>query len=295
MKIDRETALYGVLGHPLGHTLSPELHNPAFRFTERNAVYLAFDTEDLEGAVRGVTALGVRGVSVTHPFKSSVIPFLDRVDPLAEKIGAVNTLINEGGQLTGFNTDAFGALHALGEEVELSSGRKVLLVGAGGAARAIGFALMEKGVDLILSNRTVERGRALACSLGCSFVSLEEAVKIRGVDLLIHTTPVGMFPEEDRCLLPAPVLREGMTVMDVVYNPVRTKLLSLAEERGCRTVSGLHMFIHQGAEQFRIWTGSEPPVEVMADAVRRALPGGEGNIEGVLPPKGLFEGFRGGE
>ncbi len=269
MTIDQHTELYGVVGYPIGHSLSPTMHNTGFSATGLNAIYLAFETRDIEGCVQGMRALNMRGMSVTLPHKSSVIPLLDEVDDLAERIGAVNTIVNEGGRLTGYNTDAVGALRALEENVELSK-KTCLVIGAGGAARAIGFILAEKGVDLKVSNRSVERGKALAHSLACPFMPLD-ALKEPIADLLIQTTPVGMIPRKEECPVPEQILRKGMVVMDIIYNPLETALLSMARARGCVTINGLSMFIYQGAEQFRLWTGLEAPISAMTHAVEEAL------------------------
>lgn len=269
MIMDQHTALYGVLGYPISHSLSPIMHNAAFSASGLNAVYIAFETEDIEGCAKGMKALGIKGMSITIPHKSSVMPFLDEVDDLAKKIGAINTIINGGGKLIGYNTDALGALKALEDKIELY-GKTCLIIGAGGAARAIGFSLKQSGVRLNITNRTVRRGEELASSLGCPFVHLREVEGIQ-VDLLIQTTPVGMYPHVDQCPVPEHILKEGMVVMDIIYNPLETRLLKMAKVCGCVTVSGLKMFINQGAEQFRLWTGINPPVNVMNHAVKEAL------------------------
>lgn len=269
MIIDQHTALYGVVGYPIGHSLSPTMHNTGFSAMGLNAIYLAFETKDIEGCVRGMRALNIRGMSVTLPHKSSVIPLLDEVDDLAERIGAVNTVVNDDGHLIGYNTDAAGALQALEERIELS-GKSCLMIGAGGAARAIAFILNENGVKLRVANRSVERGKALAHSLACAFVPLDELQEAIA-DVLIQTTPVGMIPRKEECLVPKQVLKKGMVVMDIIYNPLETALLSMAKARGCLTINGLRMFIHQGAEQFRLWTGLEAPIRAMTHAVEEAL------------------------
>lgn len=269
MIIDQHTRLYGVVGYPISRSLSPIMHNAAFSVRGLNAVYMAFETRDLKGCVRGIRALGIRGMSVTIPHKSAVITLLDEVDGLAGKIGAVNTIVNHDGRFVGYNTDAFGALRALEEKIELS-GKNCLIIGAGGAARAIGFILKQSGVRLNITNRTVRRGEELASSLGCPFVPLREVEGIQ-VDLLIQTTPVGMYPHIDRCLVQEYILEEGVVVMDIIYNPLETRLLKMAKACGCVTISGLKMFINQGAEQFRLWTGINPPVNAMSHAVKEAL------------------------
>ena len=269
MIIDQNTNLYGVVGYPIGQSLSPIMHNTAFDARGLNAVYLAFETRDIEGCVKGMKALGIRGMSVTIPHKTAVIPLLDGVDDLAKRIGAVNAIVNDDGRLVGYNTDAVGALRAMEEKIELS-GKTCLLIGAGGAARAVGFVLKENGVKVEVANRSAEKGRALALSLSCPYIPLDELEKT-GADILIHTTPVGMTPDTDVSLVPGQILKKGMVVMDIVYNPLETRLLKMAGDRGCLTISGLGMFIHQGAEQFRLWTGLEAPINVMARAIKTAL------------------------
>ena len=269
MIIDQYTALYGVVGFPLKHSLSPVMHNAAFIAIGLNAVYLAFETRDLEGCIQGMKALGIKGMSVTIPYKSAIISLLDEVDGSAKRIGAVNTVVNHEGRLIGYNTDATGGLKALKEKFE-PRGKSCLIIGAGGAARAIGFILKEQGAFLTITNRTFARGEHLARSLECPYVPLTEVKSVQA-DLLIQTTPVGMYPRDDECLIPRDVLKQGMVVMDIIYNPLETKLLRLARDRGCLTISGLDMFIYQGAEQFRLWSGIEAPVNDMNRAVREAL------------------------
>jgi shikimate dehydrogenase len=269
MIIDQHTKLYGVIGDPLSHSLSPAMHNAAFLGRDLNAVYLAFETKDIQGCVRAMKAFGMKGMSVTLPYKSAVIPLLDEMDALAEKIGAVNTIVNQGGHLVGYNTDAKAALDALEQKVELS-GKTCLIIGAGGAARAIGFILKEHDVSIAISNRSRERGKNLASSLGCPFVPLNNVEEIQ-VDVLIQATPVGMYPGHDRSIISGRGLREGMLVMDIVYNPAETKMLKVARDKGCITVSGLDMLIFQGAEQFRLWTGLEAPLDDMIVAVKKTL------------------------
>jgi shikimate dehydrogenase len=269
IKIDSLTRLFGVVGSPVVHSLGPVMHNAAFEAVDLNALYLAFESRDISGCLRGMKALGIKGMSVTIPHKSTVIPFLDQVDDMAAKIGAVNTIVNQEGKLVGYNTDALGALKAIEAKMEIS-GKTCLILGAGGAARAIGFILMEHGAAPVIVNRTPERGKALAEDLGCPFLTLDQLGRVPA-DLLIQTTPVGMTPRPERSPVPEEILRRGMAVMDIIYNPLETRLLSMAGEKGCLTIDGLGMFIHQGAEQFRLWTGLEPPLEVMARVVKQAL------------------------
>ena len=269
MIIDQHTALYGVVGNPVRHSLSPALHNAALSASGLNALYLAFEIEDIEECVKGIRAFGIKGTSITIPFKTAVMPFLDEIDPLAKRIGAVNTIVNDGGRLKGYNTDAIGALKALKKKIELP-GMTCLIIGAGGAAKAIGFMLKEQDVAVSIINRSRKRGEALARSLGCPFVPLDEIRGAKG-SILVQTTPVGMYPHIDQCPVPEHILEQGMVVMDIVYVPAETRLLKLAKNRGCVTISGVDMLIHQGAEQFRLWTGIDPPVPFMSNALKEAL------------------------
>ena len=269
MIIDQHTALYGVIGNPVRHSLSPALHNAALSAGGLNAVYLAFEIEDIEECVKGIRVLGIKGTSITIPFKTAVMPFLDEIDPLARRIGAVNTIVNDNGRLKGYNTDALGALKALEEKIKLP-GMTCLIIGAGGAARAIGFVLKEKGATISIVNRSQKRGKELARSLECRYVPLDE-LGVGKADILVQTTPVGMYPHIDQCPSPENILVQGMVVMDIVYLPPETQLLKLAKNRGCITISGVDMLLYQGAEQFRLWTDLDPPVASMRHALKEAL------------------------
>ena len=266
---NEQTEIYGVLGNPVQHSLSPVMHNASFKAAGINALYAAFESTDLEGSVGGMRALGIFGMSVTIPFKTSIIPHLDELDSLAEQVGAVNTIVNVKGRLRGYNTDGLGAMKALEGKMDLS-GKRCVLVGAGGAARGIGFMARERGMKLVVVNRSTEGGQALADFLECPFILLERIGEIRA-DVLIQTTPVGMFPHENASPVPNDLLQKNMTVMDAIYNPLETRLLKNARAKGCTTISGLEMFIHQGAEQFRLWTGLNPDVDIMRAVVENAL------------------------
>jgi len=267
--IDAQTQLYGVIGNPVRHSLSPIIHNGAFRRMGLNAVYLAFEVKDLKEAINGIRGLGIRGVSVTIPFKTEVIPFLDKVEDVAEKIKAVNTIVNEGGKLIGYNTDWCGVLEALEEKVDLK-GKRVVLLGAGGAARAIGFALKRRDCEVIVSNRTMDKGAVLAKELMCIHRPLSSIEGLKA-DVIINATPVGMHPYKEESPLPKKVLREGMAVMDIVYRPVQTKLLREAEEIGCLTINGLEMLSRQGAAQLEIWTGKKPEMAKIKEDLCQTL------------------------
>jgi len=267
--IDAQTQLYGIIGNPVWHSLSPIIHNGAFRRMGLNAVYLAFEVKNLKETMDGIRGLGIRGVSVTLPFKTQVIPLLDEVEGLTGRIKAVNTVVNEGGKLIGYNTDGRGAIEALEEKVDLK-GKRVTLLGAGGAARAIGFALKTRDCEVIISNRTIDRGAGLAKELMCIHQPLS-SIEGLDVNVIINATSAGMHPCDEESPLPKKVLKKGMTVMDIVYRPLQTKLLRDAEEIGCLTINGLEMLSHQGAAQLEIWTGKRPSVLQIKNDLRRAL------------------------
>lgn len=267
--IDQDTELYCVIGSPVAHSLSPAMHNAAFSTMDLNAAYMAFDIKDLSDCINGIRAFGIRGISVTIPHKSDVIPFLDHVDRLAETIGAVNTIVNRDSRLKGYNTDALGVYMALKNAID-PYGKECVIIGAGGAAKAAGFILKDKGCNISIANRSQGRGNQLSALLNCPYIPLDE-IPDREPDILINTTPVGMYPGIDEIPVNAAVFKKGMCVMDIVYNPLETKFLRMAKSMGCLTIDGLGMFVHQGAEQFRLWTGLEPPIDVMTKAVEHRL------------------------
>jgi len=273
--VDAHTRLYGVIGNPVRHSLSPVIHNGAFQRMGLNALYLAFEVHRLDEAIRGIRGLGIRGVSVTTPFKTRIIPFLDQLEDIAEKIKAVNTVSLEEGRLIGYNTDGCGALNALEEEVDLS-GKRILLLGCGGAARAIAFGLKEQGTQVTIANRTSDHARALAEELGLDYLPLSSLGKLEA-QVVINATSLGMPPLEEQTPFPKELLQPGMTVMDIVYKPLQTKLLREASEKGCQVIDGLAMLAHQGAAQCQIWTGKKPEIEAIKKDPRRELakPGGD--------------------
>ena len=273
--IDSQTRVYAVIGNPVSHSLSPVMHNRAFSRLGVNGIYVAMQVTDIGPAVSGIRALGIQGASITIPHKQAILPYLDEVDETAKAIGAVNTLINRKGALFGCNTDCIGAIKALSEKTDISN-RKVLIVGAGGAARAIGFGIASRGGRVIVANRSEERGAALARDLGGSFCPLS-AVEKAGCHILINTTSVGMTPDIDAMPVGPEVLKKGMVVMDIVYNPLKTRLLKTAQAMGCLPIDGVRMFVFQGAAQFEMWTGEEAPVETMNQAVLEQLRGSAGS------------------
>jgi shikimate dehydrogenase len=271
MSIDGKTQVYGIIGNPVSHSLSPVMHNAALNKSSINGVYLPFPAPDLAAAVTGIRGLGVQGVSVTIPHKEGVMELLDEIDPVAHRIGAVNTIVNSNGKLKGLNTDWVGATRALEEKIVLE-GKTVVVLGAGGSARAIGFGLLYLGAHVVLCSRTESRGRALAAELDCPWISLSETEKIAG-DILINATSVGMVPNVEKSPVPQSVLPGFKVVMDIVYAPQKTRLLGEAQESGCEIINGLEMLLYQGVAQFEIWTGKKAPVSVMREALSLALAG----------------------
>lgn len=269
MQINSHSELYGIIGNPVRHSLSPLMHNAAFAACRLNKVYVALPAVDAAAAVAAIRALEIAGVSVTIPHKQAVITHLDAVDPVAARIGAVNTIVRQRGQLHGFNTDWLGANRALSQELELA-GARVLLLGAGGSARAIGFGLQEAGALVTLASRTPEKGLELARHLNCPWLPLAEAGQQRA-DALINATSVGMAPGAENSPLPATALANFSVVMDIVYAPLETRLLREARAAGCRGIDGLQMLLHQGAAQFELWTGEPAPLEVMRQSLLAGL------------------------
>ncbi len=254
--------MYCVLGNPVVHSKSPLVHNLAFQAHGINAVYLAFAPEDIGRAVSAIRTLSIQGASITLPFKEAVIPFLDRVDDTAGLMGAVNTIVNENGILTGYNTDAEAVIGSL--QPFCIEGKKVLILGAGGVARAAAFGIASKGGNIFISNRTIARGKALAGSMNGTFWELSRITQMDWKpDVIINATSLGMTPNEDVLAVPEKLLLPEMIVMDAVYTPVNTRLVQTARERGCRVVDGLSMFVAQAAAQFFLWTGIVPDTELM--------------------------------
>lgn len=272
--INGSTKLFGIIGNPVEHSLSPAMHNAAFETLGINGVYIPMRPTDLEDGYRGLRALGFVGVSVTVPYKVAVMDLIDEIDPVASKIGAVNTLMlkhsGDGvARVKGYNTDWLGSNQALAEALDVTSST-VLIIGAGGAARAVGFGLLEAGAKVMLTNRTEDKGRLLASQLNCPFVLAEDIQQVHA-DALINATSVGMSPRDNALPIRPELLGNFSVVMDIVYAPLETRLLREAAARGCRTVDGLKMLQYQGAAQFALWTGREAPVSVMRKALLTAL------------------------
>jgi shikimate dehydrogenase len=272
--ISGKTKICALIGDPIEHTMSPVMHNTAYKKLGLDYIYIPFRVkpEQLAQAVAGLRALNVRGFNVTIPHKVAIIPLLDGLDPLAEKIGAVNTVVNNDGELRGFNTDAAGFLRALLEHGIKPKGKKVIVLGAGGASRAITYILAEKGAHLTILNRQQEldwaediaqliredlRQEVKVLELG----HLTEA--LAGADLLVNATSVGMSPAIKDSPVTAGLLDKVPVVFDIVYNPIITRLLREAALAGAKTIGGLDMLAWQGALAFEMWTGQTAPIDLM--------------------------------
>ena len=281
-RITGKTRICGIIGDPVEHSMSPVMHNAAFKVLGLDHVYLPFHVRggELQEAIKGMRALNIAGLNVTIPHKMAVIEFLDEMDPLAEKMGAVNTIANEDGKLTGYNTDAPGFLQTLRMHGVEPDGKSIVILGAGGAAKGISFILAGEGARLVILNRTLSRAEELASQVAKSCrqkvvaMALNEAnlkMAFEGADVLVNTTSVGMVPDVDRTPVPGNLLNSHLVVSDIVYNPLETKLLREAKIAGARTVNGLDMLVWQGALAFEKWTGQKAPFEIMKQAAIKAL------------------------
>ena len=276
------TQVCGIIGDPIAHTISPAMHNAAFENLGLEYTYVPFRVkkEDLGRAIAGVKALNIRGLNVTIPHKIEVMSFLDEIDPLAEKIGAVNAILNDEGILKGFNTDAAGFLKAL-LAAKVKPGKKdFVILGAGGAARAVAFILADQGANLTVLNRHPQAAGQLTARIFQLFRRKVEALELNRANLkaalneaevLVNTTSLGMAPETEATPVPAGLIKPGLVVFDIIYNPPRTRLLCEAEKRGAKTIGGMEMLVWQGAAAFELWTGHRAPVPVMRTAAMRAL------------------------
>ena len=283
--IDAKTKVCAVIGHPIGHSLSPALHNAAFTALQLPFVYVAHDVQPgcVGRALDGIRVLGYRGLSVTIPHKVEAMGAVDEVDPTAKAIGCINTVVNEEGRLLGSNSDGRGALNALREAGCDPAGKNVLVLGSGGAARAIAITLACEapparigilGVEAEERQRLVrdvqERGQVAATTTAhLTPDTLRD--ELGTADVLLHCSPIGMHPNEDASLVPAELLRPDLLVFDAVYNPRRTRLLREAAAAGCPLVEGLEMFLGQAAVQFELWTGRPAPRDVMRRVVEAHL------------------------
>jgi shikimate dehydrogenase len=275
MSMDAPTICGSLSRYPV--SLGMTMHTAGYAALGLNYVYLPFAVQDLKGALTGMRALAIRGLGISMPFKLEILELLDRLDPLAERVGAVNTVVNDAGILSGYNTDGYGALEALREQTSVE-GKRGLVVGAGGAARAVAFALAECGTALHIANRTLQRAEDLCATLrshhgevAVTAGSLPELESLEEFDLIVQCSPVGMQEYGASSPIPLSLLSERHVVMDVVYKPIETELVQFARQRGCRTIHGGRMLLHQAARQFELYTGRSAPLQAMNRALREAL------------------------
>jgi len=262
--------------------MSPLMHNAAFRKLGLDYIYVPFRVkkEDLKETVGSLRTLYVRGFNVTIPHKVAIIPFLDKLDSMAEKISAVNTVVNDGGVLIGYNTDATGFLKAMKEKGVEARGKNIIVLGAGGAARAISFILAQEGANLIIMNRTKDKAKEQAIKISQIFqreinalpLNRENLKKaLEKANILVNTTSVGMSPNANETLVDSRLIKPSLVVFDIVYNPIKTRLLREAEKAGAQTISGVEMLVWQGALAFEKWTGLKAPVRLMWEEAVKAL------------------------
>ncbi len=279
--ITGKTNIVGLIGDPVEHSMSPPMHNAAFEFLGLDFAYVPFNvkTTSLGEAIKGARALRIKGLNVTIPHKTSVMEFLDIIDKPSELIGAVNTIKLDNGKITGYNTDGIGAIRALEEVVQVKN-KKVVMVGAGGAARAVAFQLILSGIEsLTIINRTPEKALKLKneieskieSKVACGNLEILEK-EVSNADIFIDTSPIGMYPHiDDEPVIKAEMMHSDLVVNDLVYNPLDTVLLKEAEKAGAKGVSGLKMLIYQGAEAFKIWTNMDAPVDIMEKSLLKLL------------------------
>ena len=265
-QINGSTKICMVIGDPISHSLSPFLHNAAYEIMglSEKFVFVAAHVppKGLREAIRGIRALNIRGVSVTLPHKSAIIPLLNEVDPLAAKINSANTIVNDEDCLKGYNTDVEGIIAPLEERTTLT-GKRVALLGAGGTARSAAYALQAKKCRVKIFNRTRDHAKKLGTELDLPWSGLDTLDALSDFDIVIHSTSVGMTPQVDKSLIPKMLFRPDQIVFDLVYTPLDTKLLKDAQAQRAETIRGIEMFLYQAAAQIKLYTGHNAPLEEM--------------------------------
>lgn len=256
--------------HPVG--TGAAMHLAGYRALDLPFTYVPFKVTDLAGAITGMRALGLRGCGVSMPYKQQVMPLLDTIDPQAARIGAVNTVVNEEGRLTGYNTDAEGAARAV-EEVRPLRGARVLVIGAGGAGRAVAHAAVDRGAAVVIANRSRDKAEAIAAASGAQAADLAEVDRANAYDVIINATSVGMSEVAAKSPVPEEAMRAGQVVMDIVYKPIETELVRAARRRGATAIHGGRMLLHQAARQFELYTGVSAPLAAMDAALRDQIGG----------------------
>ena len=290
--ISGKTKICAIIGDPVEHSVSPAMQNAAFKKLGLDYFYVAFPVkpEQLAKAVAGLRALNVSGFNITVPHKVAVIPLLDNIDPQAQKIGAVNTVVNDNGKLTGYNTDAEGFYRALLDRKISPENKKITVLGAGGASRAISYILAKKVARLTILNRKehVAKAENIAAMIKKDFrvnvniLALDKLPEgLKNADILINTTSAGMAPHLDESIVPGKLLHGVPVVIDIVYNPVETRLLKEAKAAGAQTVNGLDMLVRQGALAFEKWTGQKAPLATMKKEAEKTLQAAAKDFGGV--------------
>ncbi len=272
LEISARSSLCLVIGDPVSHSLSPAMHNAAYAAVRLPFVMAGSQvrSEGLADAIKGMRALGIRGLAVTMPHKVAIMELLDEVDPIAAAIGAVNTVVNENGKLTGYNTDWLGILRPLEQRTSLK-GKRVALLGAGGAAQAALYACSTKGASVAIFNRSVDKAESIAARFNASVRPLENSDELSSFDIIINTTSVGMAPDVEISPVPESALTQDQIVFETIYAPVTTKLLRMSDRVGAKTIPGLDMFLEQGTAQFHLHTGVKAPKEEMEKILRNSL------------------------
>lgn len=278
MRIDSKTKIYGLLGHPVGHSLSPIIHNAAFEYMYLNCIYEVFDVspENLGDAINGIKALNVKGFNVTIPYKELIMRYLDNISEEAKKIGAVNTVINENGRLKGCNTDGYGFIEAIADAGEKIIGRNIVIIGAGGAAKAVGISLAMNGVNsIIIANRNLEKALSLSnyinneYHISCTHCTIDNLDVIEDIDILINATSVGMYPNTGESPVKEKVVTKSKFVYDLIYNPEETLFLKYAVTNGIKCSNGLGMLVNQANHAFKLWTNTYFDKNLIYNLLRR--------------------------
>jgi shikimate dehydrogenase len=272
MNITAKTKLCMVIGDPVEHSLSPPMHNAGYEALGLDFVFVGAHVkpEGLAAFAAGIRAMDIKGASCTLPHKLAIMQYLDEIDEVARTIGAVNTIVNDNGRLTGHNTDWIGIVASL-EALTSLQGKKVALLGAGGAAHAAAYGVTSKGAELTVYNRTLEKARQLAGQFGAAARPLDDVGGVKDMDIIINTTSVGLSPDEDQTPLSKEFMSERQIVFDTIYAPVETRLMREAKQQGAKVIPGTEMLLQQGLAQFKLFTGQEAPEAAMRASVEALL------------------------
>jgi len=274
MSITAKTKICMVIGDPVNHSLSPQLHNAGYKALGIDNEYIfvgcRVTSENLSDFMKGVRTMNIRGISCTIPHKISIMQYLEEIDDTAKKIGAVNTIVNESGKLKGYNTDWEGIVIPI-EKITSLDGKTVALIGAGGAAHGAAFGVTQKGAKLQIYNRTPEKGLEITRQFGGESFGLDEIEKIKNADIIINVTSVGLSPNENETPLPKEYISANQVIFDIIYTPYETRLLKDAKEQGATIIHGTEMFLQQGIEQFKLYTEHDAPVDAMRQALLNTM------------------------